>query len=302
MVSPLSVEVRDPKVCGDCRTRDCLVGNEVSRGCELDLYLPRKVGSLDCTFCLDCVRACPEDNIGILATGMARETIEEGPRASIGRLAQRPDLAVLAMLLTSAAFVSAAAMTTPFVVWEEQLVAGFRWLSPTVASAALLLLLLFGLPLLLIGMATVASRRLGGMDLAGRAVACSFVFPLVPLGLSMWTAHFLFHFGSGWNSVWPVAIRGLRDFGWELEQPLFILGHASHGMQALGLLLLDAGLLLSLWRIWQCAGRLGGGKQGAEWVAAPWGLVAVLMFLCGVWITFQPMEMRGLLLLAGGPN
>ena len=302
MVSPLSVEVRDPATCGDCRTRDCLVGNEVSRGCELDLYLPRKVGSLDCTFCLDCVRACPEDNIGILATSLARETIEEGPRASIGRLAQRPDLAALAALLISAAFVSAVAMTAPFVAWEEQLVAGFPQLSPEAASAGLLLLLLIGLPLLLIVVATILSRRLGHMDMASRAVACSFVFPLIPLGLSMWCAHFLFHFASGWNSVWPVAIRGMRDLGWDFEQPLFILGHASHGMQALGLLLLDIGLLLSLWRIWQCAGRLGADPRRAEWAALPWSVVAVLLFLCGVWITFQPMEMRGLLLLAGGGN
>ena len=166
----------------------------------------------------------------------------------------------------------------------------------------LLLLLLIGAPLLLIVVATILSRRLGHMDMASRAVACSFVFPLIPLGLSMWCAHFLFHFASGWNSVWPVAIRGMRDLGWDFEQPLFILGHASHGMQALGLLLLDIGLLLSLWRIWQCAGRLGADPRRAEWAALPWSVVAVLLFLCGVWITFQPMEMRGLLLLAGGGN
>lgn len=298
MVSPLSVEVRDPATCGDCRTRDCLVGNEVSRGCELDLYLPRKVGSLDCTFCLDCVRACPEDNIGLLATGLASETIEQGPRASIGRLEQRPDFASMALLLISAAFVSAAAMTTPFVLWEEQLVNRLPLLSPTFASISLLLVFLIGLPLLVIILATLASRYLGAVDLPNRSIACRFVFPLVPLGLAMWAAHFLFHLGSGWNSVWPVAIRGLRDLGFGLEQPLFILGHTSHGMQGLGLLLLDIGLLLSLWRIWQCAGRLPSWGKSAAWAAMPWGLVAVLLFLCGVWITFQPMEMRGLLLAA----
>ena len=64
LVSPLEVKVREPGVCATCKTHDCLRGNERQRGCEMELYLPRKSGNLDCTFCLDCVRACPHDNIG----------------------------------------------------------------------------------------------------------------------------------------------------------------------------------------------------------------------------------------------
>ena len=37
----------------------------LQRGCELALFQPRKIGNLDCTFCLDCVHACPHDNVGI---------------------------------------------------------------------------------------------------------------------------------------------------------------------------------------------------------------------------------------------
>ena len=74
-VSPLEVAVRDTSVCATCRTKDCIVGTKASRppgqpiqrGCELALFQPRKVGNLDCTFCLDCVYACPHDNVGILA-------------------------------------------------------------------------------------------------------------------------------------------------------------------------------------------------------------------------------------------
>jgi polyferredoxin len=67
LVSPLEVKVRDPDVCADCQTHDCLRGNARQRGCEMDLYLPRKSGNFDCTFCLDCVRACPHDNVGVMA-------------------------------------------------------------------------------------------------------------------------------------------------------------------------------------------------------------------------------------------
>ena len=39
----------------------------IQRGCELALFQPRKIGNLDCTFCLDCVQACPYDNVGIIS-------------------------------------------------------------------------------------------------------------------------------------------------------------------------------------------------------------------------------------------
>ena len=38
-----------------------------SPAASLELYQPRKSSNMDCTFCLDCVHACPHDNVGILA-------------------------------------------------------------------------------------------------------------------------------------------------------------------------------------------------------------------------------------------
>src|SRR5580700_825235 len=63
LVSPLQVKVREPAVCGSCRTYDCIRGNDRQRGCELQLFQPKKLGNFDCTFCLDCVQACPQHNV-----------------------------------------------------------------------------------------------------------------------------------------------------------------------------------------------------------------------------------------------
>ena len=99
-LSPLEVKVRDGDVCVTCKTKDCIRGTRglsrtvmssparagqtpvaykglselvvIQRGCELALFQPRKVGNMDCTFCLDCVHACPHDNVGILSR-VARE-------------------------------------------------------------------------------------------------------------------------------------------------------------------------------------------------------------------------------------
>ena len=69
LVSPLTLRPRSLDVCQRCTTHDCIRGNAHQRGCELDLFQPEKRGNLDCTFCLDCVAACPHDNVGILAGG-----------------------------------------------------------------------------------------------------------------------------------------------------------------------------------------------------------------------------------------
>ena len=53
----------------------------------------------------------------------------------------------------------------------------------------------------------------------------------------------------------------------------------------LELLFLDVGLLLSLYTAYRLAPTLK--------VLAPWALLLVLLFAVGVWILFQPMEMRG---------
>ena len=67
LVSPREIAVRDKATCQRCQTYDCIRGNEKARGCELFLFQPKKASNLDCTFCLDCVKACPHENVGLLA-------------------------------------------------------------------------------------------------------------------------------------------------------------------------------------------------------------------------------------------
>ena len=67
LVSPWQVRVRDPGICTSCRTKECMRGGSHARGCEMQLMVPRKSDNLDCTFCLDCVHACPAANVGVLA-------------------------------------------------------------------------------------------------------------------------------------------------------------------------------------------------------------------------------------------
>src|SRR5215510_5174609 len=125
--SPLEVAVRDTNVCAGCSTKDCIRGVReqaaplvtIQRGCELALFQPRKVGNVDCTFCLDCVQACPHDNVGIISRVPAAELITDPMRSGLGFLSKRKDLAALVVVFVFGALLNAFGMVSPVYALES---------------------------------------------------------------------------------------------------------------------------------------------------------------------------------------
>jgi hypothetical protein len=121
-----------------------------------------------------------------------------------------------------------------------------------------------------------------------------FAMTLVPLGFGMWIAHLVFHLFTGSHTPIPVFQRVAKD----LNLPSFGEPHWAIASWALPQLLdfeiivLEVGLLGSLYAAWKIAGRYGNAKERA-FVFAPWSLLALLFFLVAIWIIFQPMDMRG---------
>jgi cytochrome c oxidase assembly factor CtaG/ferredoxin len=100
LISPLEVGVRNLAVCSTCQTHDCLRGNEKQRGCELQLFQPRKTSNMDCTFCLDCVHACPQENVSLLASLPGSQLVKiERSKKRTRRFFRRFDIAILIFLL-----------------------------------------------------------------------------------------------------------------------------------------------------------------------------------------------------------
>lgn len=288
LASPFEIKVRRPDVCATCRTFDCIKGNAEQRGCELKLFQPRKQGNMDCTFCLDCVKACPNDNVGLIAVPPGRDLISDLPRSSVGRYARRPDLAALALLLTFGAFANAAGMVLPVLDWLQSLnPADDLWLVTGLAVLALIVL-----PVATASLAAWSSSRLGGG--AWKENLCRFSLALAPLGFGMWLAHFVFHFFTAALTPIPVFHRAAREFGLTATEPVWtVASWAFYDLPGLELLLLDLGLLLSLFVCWNIARQLA--PLRTLRVFLPWALLAALLFAAGVWIIFQPMEMRGTL-------
>jgi hypothetical protein len=97
---------------------------------------------------------------------------------------------------------------------------------------------------------TAVIRFFSSTELAHR-----FAFALVPVGFAMWLAHFLFHFAGP--------------------------------MMSMQMMILDCGLLLSLYVLWRTSERLR--------FFLPAATVACALYAAGLWILSQPMQMRGMM-------
>jgi ferredoxin len=320
-LSPLEVQVRAEDVCVACKTKDCIRGTRglsrtvmnsparaglkpvayrglsselvvIQRGCELALFQPLKVGNMDCTFCLDCVHACPHDNIGVLSRIPAEELMVDPLRSGIGYFSRRKDLAALAIVFSFGALLNALGMVSPIYAMEN-------WLGKLlhVSHEAPVLGLIFAFllvvePVILLSFAAWLTRAFGGSRRPILPLAVRYSYTLVPLGFGMWLAHYGFHFFTGLLTFIPVTQSALADLGvrilgaprWTLTGlPMRFVQPLEFGFLILGL----AGSLLVAYRLAE--------EDSAErpmMAFAPWAAVCLLIWASSIWLMLQPMEMR----------
>lgn len=297
-LSPLELGIVDARVCTNCTTRDCINGRRepenpirlTRRGCELALFQPRKHGNIDCTLCLDCVHACPHDNIALTARLPASELWNDTRRSGVGFLSERPDLAALATLFTFGALLNAFGMVSS--------VHGvYAWLGHALGISAetplLGTLFFIGLvvePIAFLALAGALTRHAAASTERLLPLITRFAYALVPLGFSVWVAHYSFHALSGIWTVIPVMqdALGIGSPAWHLRgvPPSLVLPF-EYGIMALGIL----GSLLVAYRI---AERDYAERARAAF--APWAALILALGAAAMWLMAQPMEMRGMMM------
>jgi ferredoxin len=312
LLSPLVVKTRAPATCTECRTKDCIRGRfrtAVSspqllfRGCESWLFQQRKVGNMDCTFCLDCVHACPEDNVGISTRLPASELWEDPWRSGIGRFSRRSDLAGLVVVFTFGALLNAFAMVTPVYAVEDWLANLLGTQSELLVLAVIFIVGLAVLPVVLLGMTGWWSRWWSGAtkQWALQAWVTPYAYALVPLGFGVWLAHYSFHFLTGFWTFVPVvqsfvadvlgiALLGTPRWGLGPLVPMGWLYPLELGFLGLGWF----GSLLVAYRLASEDEMPHLGEARTAWRSfVPWAVLLSLLFAAAVWLMGQPMEMRG---------
>jgi len=297
LASPLEIAVRDGAKCAGCRTKDCIRG---AQGCELALFQPAKVGNMDCTFCLDCIHACPYDNVGIIGRLPTAELWRDPFRSGIGRLSRRPDLVALVAVLVFGGFINAFAMIGPVYALRAEIGRRLAGPNPTLELALIFAVGLIVLPGLLLAAAGWLTRRQLGPAAGSLTAAIGrFVYALAPVGFGMWVAHYGFHFLTGGLTIVPVAQSFAADVGlyrggvqWGLG-PL-VPGEWLFPIEAVCLYLGAFGSIVAAVQI--AREQTAGSRGHALAVAAPWLVLILALLVAGLAIMVQPMEMRGTLM------
>ncbi len=308
--SPFEVRARDQAVCGGCTTKDCIKGRVeaapakaiasavpapaetvVQRGCELGLFLPSKVGNLDCTFCLDCVQACPEDNVAIALRVPAEELKVDPVRSGIGRISKRNDLAVLTIVFAFGALLNAFGMVGPVYALQRSMAAFLGTQSDFIILGILFFVCLVILPALCIGLTAWLAARHSTSSLW--AHARRFSFTLAPLGFGVWLAHYCFHFLTGLWTIVPVTQAALLRYGIEwVGRPSWGLGGLHEAwVWPIEIGFVGLGLVGSLGLAWSLSERDFGRTAAKAFL--PWAGLILALAGTALWLLAQPMEMRG---------
>ncbi len=194
-------------------------------------------------------------------------------------------------------------MTAPLSDLQSRFAAVIPLRSSFVATTVLCLLALVVIPLSIIGATTAVSRLWSGSNESLIALATRFSFALVPLGFGMWLAHYSFHLVTSYEGLIPAVQRFLAERGWTGFGPVdwscAACIPAPGWLLRLEIICLDFGLLLSLYTAHRIAHSEVHRVTRPFRAFAPWAILIVLLFALGIWIVFQPMQMRGTMPMTG---
>jgi NAD-dependent dihydropyrimidine dehydrogenase PreA subunit len=289
-LSPGEVQPLSKAVCSACTTHDCLRGNADGPGCPTELFLPAKSGNMDCTFCLDCVRACPHQNAALVP-------VVPGKSLGQGRVAGQSsglDAAVLSLVFVCGAFVNAMFMSAPFMTGQRALSAQLGLHDSTWLSSMSLVSGMVVVPLIVFPLCAGVGRRISGADRSIAEMLRGFAPALVPLGFAMWLAHLGFHFMTGVFTGVSAGQRAMHDlFSQRFDLPGIAKAPGLAWIADFQLWALGLGLVLSIAVLWRVAREFVAEPGRALRLVIPWSMVAVLLWGLGVFIVLSPMAMRG---------
>jgi len=317
-ISPLQIQVNDGEVCRTCIGKECVNGTTTQRisqidtkkekvransrnsllslpvinppisGCGTELFAPQIKSNMDCTFCLDCARACPHDNIA-LAT---RSPLHEATTPDAW--SDRWDRSLLIFIFAFAGLSNAFGMVPPVYALEAWLATALH-----IQHEGVILLLIFGvmgflLPVGLVGLTAVSSQHLSPHQESIRQTTGRYAPAFLPFAFSIWFAHYAgFHFLGSALTIVPVFQQFLLDHN------VTLLGTASNWamgplfpltwLDPIEMVVLLIGFAASFYAIGE---RARTAKDDLP-PQLPWIALLLLLAVAAMFIFYLPMEMRG---------
>lgn len=289
MFSGVEVRSKDQSVCRTCSGKECVKGSETAYGCPTFLFPGYLTCNTYCIQCMECVQACPEDNLAINLRPWGADLIDQHR--------PRTDEAYLALLMLSITGFHGLTMTPNWARLNE-------WLSRSLSLGNLLafslgMAMLLLAPILVYAVLIRLSYSLGNSSTASdrlsfRDYFVRYAYALLPIALFYHLAHNMEHlmmegpkvvallsdpFGWNWNlfgtAHWSIPPLISLDMLWIVQVVLVLVGH-----------------VYSLWIAHHTSRQLFANVASARRSQLPMLLAMIGFSVFSLWLLKQPMEMR----------
>jgi ferredoxin len=294
MVAPTEIKSKSFDYCREkCEGKECVNGNSQKQiaGCQTFLYLGTKQSSMDCSYCLDCIRACPHDNIALSLRPVNHE---------LGVNLKKRDfsLAVMALVISFASLFNAAGMVRPFQEFERFIAPNLGFNNYVLTYTIMFVLVLIVAPAFFGWLASWFTQKLAGTDDSLATIFKRYALALLPVSFGVWIAHYLFHFLIGGAGIWPATQNLFVNLGVPvLGQPDWTVANILprewyNVISPLQVAIIYIGFMISGVSIWKISHKMYRRKVAPRASLAFAGL-ALLIGTLGILILLQPMQPRG---------
>ncbi|GAB1420464.1 hypothetical protein MASR2M15_05620 [Anaerolineales bacterium] len=306
-LAPTRITVGDLDICRQCPGKECINGSYQNTplistldipvqsslpprkpslevlGCGTELFAPQMTSNMDCTLCLDCVRACPYDNViwklGSFGQGLAKDAWRKGW-----------DQSLLVIILSFLGLMNAFGMVPPVFDLQRDLGALLHTQDEFIPLLLIFLFIVviapFSLSIAAAYLTRIFSKTHRNQRL--RDIVALFAPAFVPIGLGIWIAHYSFHFLIVPLSFIPVFQEFLGMSGnWQT----FNVAADINFIGLVQMIAIAGGCLWSLKRIQSIA--FSEYKKEALPITFAWSMIILVLVLAALQIFALPMEMRG---------
>ena len=240
MTAMVEVRAKDRDRCAGCREHACCTGSADAWGCPW-LVNPSKLDRNNhCGLCMECVKACPNDNLTLRARPFCSDTT-----------IARADEAWMSLIMITLVIAYSVTLLGPWgnvKLWANVTEVG-NWAGFGLHAATVWFTALVAMPAAWFGLAALGRRLAGDTTHGSKELFLRYSFLLVPLGLLAWMAFSLPLIMVNYSHI-VASLSDPLGWGWDL--------FGTAGMQwaplrpdlipYLQIPLLVIGLALALWR------------------------------------------------------
>ena len=205
MASMTEVRVKDRDICKKHKEKSCITGGKGGWACPWAQYPGKMDRNNYCGFCMECIKSCPKDNVGIFVRPFGADRTFKGYDEMFN---------AFIMLVVAIAF--SVTMLGPWGLIKE---AANITESKQFLPFLLYLASLWGTGLLVVpGLFAIAAKganRLAGGDIDHKAFMLKISYIIIPIGISAWIAFSLPPLMINYGYILNVLSDPL-GFGWDL--------------------------------------------------------------------------------------